>query len=158
MYTNNKIKCKSIKMKLNGKWSLSKSESYLNNTVYPLRLSFVSSNGYPLVVSLWYTYIEGKLWLAVQKDSIVAKNLKNNHKCGFEIGPNEPPYMGIRGQGKAILVPEKGEEKLRILVKKYLDIKNQKLSKWLLSRAENEVAICIKPFCLYTWDYSSRMK
>jgi len=145
-------------MKLSGKWSLSELESYLEQTVYPIRLGLVNASGYPFVISLWYAYSEGKFWCAVQNDSIVIKNLKKSGRCGFEIGSNKPPYMGARGQGKATLYPKQGEEKLKILIDKYLDEKNLKLSKWLISRAENEVAICIEPICIYSWDYSERMK
>ena len=145
-------------MKLTGKWGIAKLESYLENTVYPLPKSLVNSNGFPIVISLWYIYVENKFWCAVQNDSIVVKNIKNNDKCGFEIGPNKPPYMGVRGKGKATIIPDKGEEKLRILIDKYLDKKNQELSNWLMSRVDNEVAICIEPICLYSWDYSQRMK
>ena len=144
-------------MRLTGKWSFSKLEYYLKNTAYPIRLSLISANGYPFVMSLWYAYIEGNFWCAVQNDSIVIKNLNNSEKCGFEIGSNKPPYMGVRGQGIVTLYPNQGEEKLKILINKYLDKNNQKLSKWLISRVENEVAICIEPICLYSWDYSNRM-
>ena len=144
-------------MKITGKWNRKKAEKYLDNTAYPLRLSIINSDGFPTVVSLWYTYKEGHLCCAVQKDSIVAKILTKNNKCGFEIGSNKPPYMGIRGQGSAVLVPDKGEETLSILIDKYLDNNNSELSEWLIRRADNEVAIYIKPKCIYSWDYSHRM-
>lgn len=146
------------KTKLSGVWDINSVEKYLIETVYPLRFSYIAPNNFPVVLSLWFVYQNKRLWCAVQKDSAVARNLKGNPNCAFEIGPNEPPYMGVRGQGKAVLIPEKGEEKLNKLVKKYLDYKNDSLAKWLLSRTENEVAICIEPICIYSWDYRNRMK
>ena len=145
-------------MKISGKWNRSIVEDYLLNTNYPIRLSFISPNEFPLVTSLWYLYIDGKFWCAVQKNSIVARNLVRNSKCGFEIGSNKPPYKGVRGQGDAILYPEHGKEKLLMLIDKYLDNKNSGLKDWLISRSDNEVAICIEPICFYSWDYSYRMK
>jgi nitroimidazol reductase NimA-like FMN-containing flavoprotein (pyridoxamine 5'-phosphate oxidase superfamily) len=146
------------KTKLSGVWYINTVEKYLTETVYPLRFSYIAPNNFPVVVSLWFVYEDKRLWCAVQKESAVARNLKENSRCAFEIGPNEPPYMGIRGQGKAVLIPEKGEEKLKKLVNRYLDDSNKTLAKWLLSRSENEVAICIELICIYSWDYRNRMK
>lgn len=140
-----------------GAWSLEKAEHYLQSKTYPLRLATIGDDGFPLVVSVWFIYDDGLIWCAVQNDSSVALNLETNSNCGFEIGPNETPYMGVRGKGKAKLVPERGGEKLKKLVKKYLDEKNRDLADWLLSRTETETAICIQPNWFYTWDFSDRM-
>lgn len=140
-----------------GAWDLQKSEKYLFNTVYPLRLATIGDGGFPLVVSVWFFYDEGLIWCAVQNDSSVALNIKDNQNIGFEVGPNETPYKGVRGQGKAKLLPERGEEKLKKLVKRYLDENNKDLADWLLSRTKTETAICIEPKWFYSWDFTDRM-
>lgn len=151
MVENNKIKFK-------GAWGREKVEQYLDNTRYPIRLATISGNGIPLVTSVWYLYDNGLIWCAVQNDSDIAKNISEDNRCGFEIGPNNPPYMGVRGQGLAELVPERGEEKLRKLIKRFLDKSNSELADWLLSRTETETAIMIRPEWIYSWDFSGRMK
>lgn len=140
-----------------GSWPLEKAEQYLLEKNYPLRLATIGEDGYPLVVSVWFIYDDGLIWCAVQNDSSVALNLEKNGSCGFEVGPNDTPYMGVRGKGRAKLVPGRGGEKLEKLVKKYLGQKNRDLADWLLSRSETETAICIQPNWFYTWDFSGRM-
>ena len=143
-------------MNISGKWDLKTIESYLKDSVIPLRLSVITPSGYPLVVSMWFLYEEQAIWCAAQKDSALVSHLLKNRNCGFEIAPNEPPYMGVRGKGKAEIVDE-GIEKLRALIERYLDEKNSGLAEWLISRSSSEVAIKIRPECFYSWDYSERM-
>lgn len=140
-----------------GAWDLEKSVQYLLDTTFPLRLATIGSDGFPLVVSVWFFYDEGLIWCAVQNDSSMAINIEENSNVGFEVGPNETPYMGVRGQGKAKLFPERGGEKLKKLINRYLDEDNKDLADWLLSRTETETAICIEPEWFYSWDYSERM-
>lgn len=142
---------------IKGDWDLQRIEEYLNQTTYPLRFSCITSKGYPTVFSLWYIYENNKIWCAVQEDSAIANIIRANNKCGFEVGPNSSPYMGVRGKGDAALVPEKGADMLEKLIDRFLDESNSDLAGWLLSRKETETAICIEPIWLYSWDYSQRM-
>lgn len=143
---------------IKGDWDLRKVEEYLNQTKFPLRFSCVTSKGYPTVFSLWYLYEDGQIWCAVQYDSAIAKILRANNRCGFEVGPNSSPYMGVRGKGNAKLVRDKGSEVLEKLVDRFLDDSNSDLRNWLLSRKNTETAICIDPIWFYSWDYSQRMR
>lgn len=142
---------------IKGAWNIEQTEDYLLKTRYPIRLSTLNANGYPLVTSVWYLYDNGLIWCAVQKESDIARNIKNDKRCGFEVGPNQPPYMGVRGQGIANLVPERGKEKLEKLIGRFLDRKNKDLADWLMNRADSETAIMIEPEWFFTWDYSGRM-
>jgi len=142
---------------IKGEWDLKRIEEYFQQTRFPLRFSCITSKGYPTVFSLWYIYENGRIWCAVQEDSAIANILRSNNKCGFEVGPNSSPYMGVRGKGDAKLVSEKGGEVLKKLIDRFLDDANAGLSDWLLSRKETETAICIDPTWLYSWDYSQRM-
>ncbi len=145
-------------LEIRGEWDIGKIEKYLEESVYPMRLSCITSNGFPLIVSLWFLYREGVLWCAVQRDCALARILERDGRCGFEVSPNETPYLGVRGQGRAELMPEAGAEKLRELIERYLDESNKGLAEWLLKRSDNETAIFITPDWFYSWDYSGRMK
>ena len=144
-------------VEVRGAWNINKSENYLRTNTFPIRLATLTKKGFPLVTSLWYLYDNGFIWCAVQEGSEVYFNIKNECRCGFEIGPNDSPYMGIRGQGNARLVPERGREKLTELIRRYLDKENDELANWLLGRSETETAIVIEPLWFFTWDYSDRM-
>ncbi|MGB2691602.1 MAG: pyridoxamine 5'-phosphate oxidase family protein [Thermodesulfobacteriota bacterium] len=145
-------------VEIKGDWDFQRVEEYLDQTKFPLRFSCVSSKGYPMVFSLWYIYEDGLIWCAVQYDSAIAKILRANNRCGFEVGPNKSPYMGVRGKGNAKLVREKGSIVLEKLLDKFLDDSNSGLRHWLLSRKDTETAICIDPTWFYSWDYSQRMR
>ena len=143
---------------IKGDWDLHRIARYLDQTRFPLRFSCITSRGYPTVFSLWYIYENAQIWCAVQEDSAIANILGKNNKCGFEVGPNSSPYMGVRGKGNAELVPDKGADILEKLIVRFLDDSNSDLGDWLLSRKETETAICIDPIWFYSWDYSQRMR
>jgi len=145
------------KFEVRGVWNIVKSENYLKTKKFPLRLATLTTQGFPLVTSLWYLYDSGFIWCAVQEDSVVSVNIIKNGRCGFEVGPNNPPYMGIRGHGNARLVKKRGREKLTKLIERYLGDENEDLANWLLSRADTETAIMIEPLWFFTWDYRGRM-
>ena len=44
-------------MNISGKWKLKTIESYLKDSVIPLRLSVITPSGYPLVVSMWFSSV-----------------------------------------------------------------------------------------------------
>ena len=145
-------------MNISGKWDLNRVEGYLKEISVPLRLSVITPSGYPLVVSMWFIYENGVIWCAAQKESAIVKHIMKNGNCGFEIASNEPPYKGVRGKGNASINFVEGPSRLKILIERYLDERNSDLSKWLIARSDNEVAIQISPECFYSWDYSERMK
>jgi nitroimidazol reductase NimA-like FMN-containing flavoprotein (pyridoxamine 5'-phosphate oxidase superfamily) len=136
----------------------------LTNSKIPIRLACMSISDWPIVVSLWYTYLNEKVYCATQNTAKVVKYLRKNPKCGFEIAGDSFPYRGVRGYGKASIVENKGEEILRMLIQKYLTgkettISSLKLYKLLLSKEhlQNEVAIEIIPAAIFKWDYKKRM-
>ena len=130
---------------------------FLKEVNIPLRLSCLTTSGWPMIVSLWYLYSEGKLFCSTQKNSKLVKFLRQDPRCAFEIAPETPPYRGIRGKGTVELVEEGAMDTLEKLILRYLGGKDSGLAQYLLSR-DNEVAIVITPKKLYTWDYSSRMQ
>ena len=136
----------------------------LTNSKIPIRLACMSISDWPIVVSLWFAYLNDKVYCATQNTAKVVKYLRKNPKCGFEIAGDSFPYRGVRGYGKASIVENKGEEILRMLIQKYLmgketTISSLKLYELLLSKEhlQNEVAIEIIPAALFKWDYKKRM-
>ena len=128
------------------------------DTKIPIRIGFIKSNGYPSIISLWYIDIDGKIYCATQKTAKIIQYLETNPSCGFEIASDQPPYKGSRGEGIVKIIPSKGPEILKILIKKYLGEKESTLSKFLLSHCKNEIAIEITPTKIFHYDYSKRMK
>lgn len=144
--------------KLKGPWSLEEIAQFLADTRYPLRLACVGDDGYPRVVSVWFTYLEGKLFCASHKSSHLVALLRSGARVGFEVAPNSPPYYGVRGQGDAVLADEGGAQMLEQLLDRYLGGQDSPLAKWLLSRSEDEILITITPRRWFSWDYRQRME
>ena len=111
----------------------------------PIRISFMKSNGFPSVVSLWYTHANGRIYCAVQKTAKIISFVQKNPKCGFEIAGDMPPYKGLRGEGTVNVLQDKGKEILETLIEKYLGAKESTLSRFLRDNSKNEVAIEIIP-------------
>ena len=50
------------------------------------------------------------------------------------------------------------EVTLKALIKRYLGTSNQSLAAWLLSRADDEYIVEIRPAWITSWDYGNRME
>lgn len=132
-------------------------EMYLTQITIPLRLSCVSDGGWPVVLSLWYLYREGKLLCATQVNARVVQYLRQQPRCGFEIAADDPPYCGLRGRGEAEIQPEMGHEVLEQLLLRYTGGLDHNLARRLLAKSANEVAIVITPRKIFSWNYTDRM-
>jgi nitroimidazol reductase NimA-like FMN-containing flavoprotein (pyridoxamine 5'-phosphate oxidase superfamily) len=135
-------------------------KDYKDNLI-PLRLACLSTTDWPIVISLWYTYIDKKIYCATQKNAKIVQYINKSPKCGFEIAGDIFPYYDIRGYGKAKINDSLGKDILLLLIQKYLsDKKLSKLSKLLQSEKhlENEIAIEILPSKVFKYDYRERMK
>ena len=139
-----------------GPWDEAEIRSYLEAACIPIRLA---TNGMvsPLVQSLWYLFADDALWCCTQADSIVAKRLRKDSHCGFEISADQPPYRGIRGTGCAELFADGAAELLPKLFERYSIERDSHLATWLLSRVDHEVTIRIDQLTIASWDYSNRM-
>jgi nitroimidazol reductase NimA-like FMN-containing flavoprotein (pyridoxamine 5'-phosphate oxidase superfamily) len=133
---------------------------YLTVSDIPLRISCISTQNWPIIISLWYVYMNEKFYCATQNTSKIIKYLTHSSKCGFEVSEDHFPYRGVRGYGNTLILRDKGEYILRILLKKYLKGKeSSKMNKLLLSEKhlQNEVAIEITPARMFLWDFKERM-
>lgn len=134
-------------------------EQFLKETKIPLRLSCVTESGWPIVLSLWYVYLDdGKIHLATPQTAKVVQYLIIEPKCAFEIASDIPPYCGIRGQAKATINESRGDEILELLLKRYLISLDTPLAKKLQKRSLTEVSIELTPINLFHWNFEDRMK
>ena len=143
---------------IKGPWGAEEIEHYLREQVMPMRLSCVGSDGYPRVVSVWFLYRDGQLRCVSHQGSSLVALISQNPRVGFEVAPNEPPYFGVRGQGKAAFGPmQSADDTLDDLLQRYLSGSANRLSRWLVSRRAEEVRIDIQPLRWFSWDYRDRM-
>lgn len=138
-------------------WSGARVESFLSTYRAPLRVAVQAENGFPLLCSLWFAYEEGRILCATQRDAALVRHLERNDACAFELAPNEPPYFGVRGRGRAEITPDGATEQLERLIDRYLGDRKSSLAAWLLGRADQEIGLVIEPVWITSWDYSERM-
>ena len=143
--------------RIKGPWSRGEIEQFLADTRYPLRLACTGADGYPRVVSVWFSHVDGRLFCVSHRASALVGLLRDNPKVGFEVAPNEPPYHGVRGQGDAAVAEQGGAQMLENLLGRYLGGTESALARWLLSRSEDELLITISVKRWFSWDYRQRM-
>ncbi|TFG95330.1 MAG: hypothetical protein E4H11_05225 [Myxococcales bacterium] len=144
-------------MKRKGPWSTAQSERFLADARLPVRLACNGVTGHPVLASLWFVPLDGRLWCATQRSAGVASLIARDPRCAFEVSVEAPPYCGVRGRGLAKLHPERGEEILHTLIDRYLGASTSRLARFLLARAADETAIEIEAKTLVSWDYRERM-
>lgn len=130
----------------------------LSDKKIPIRLAYTKPNGAPAILSLWYVQVYDRIYCATQKSAKIISYLEKNPLCGFEIAADKPPYKGIRGQGTARILKERGNEILNLLIEKYLGQKESELSNFLKKNSPSEVAIEITPIKITNYDYTKRME
>lgn len=144
-------------VRLKGPWDGARVTRFLAAERSPLRLALTGEQGFPLVVSLWFRFEGDELWCATHERSLVARRLAVDPRVGFEVSLNDPPYCGVRGQGRVEIVAAAGPATLEQLLQRYLGGTDSALAKWLLSRADGELALRIRPNWITSWDFSDRM-
>jgi nitroimidazol reductase NimA-like FMN-containing flavoprotein (pyridoxamine 5'-phosphate oxidase superfamily) len=146
-----------MKIATSSAWPLADVETFLERFDAPLRLAATREDGFPMLCSLWFRYEAASLYCATQRDARIARALARDDRCAFELAPNEPPYHGVRGRGRAVLHEEGGEAELERLIDRYLGDRTSRLASWLLSRADDEVVLEIRIEWITAWDYRARM-
>jgi hypothetical protein len=140
-----------------GPWDLDAIRAYLHEARIPVRLAGVASSGWPVVLSLWFLPEFDAIWCATARTAKIVSLLEADGRCGFEVASEEMPYRGVRGQARATIHPDRSTIVLQSLIDRYLENRESPLAKWLLSRADNEVAIKLEILRYQSWDFSNRM-
>jgi len=140
-----------------GPWTRGEAETFLTERRVPIRLSCRTPGGGLWMLSLWYEFRDGSLWCATAASADVVGFLEHDPGVAFEVSVNDPPYRGVRGQGRATVEPDPEKTVLRSLLERYLDGTDSGLARRLLDRDREEVTIRIDPTRVATWDYADRM-
>lgn len=146
-----------MSVRLKGPWPFDRVEQFLSEATIPIRLAVSGPSGVPLVVSLWFIWDEGALWCATQSGSRLAAAVHKRQELGFEVAADTPPYRGVRGQGRADILPVDGVRVLERLLVRYRIGQGSRLAGYLRENAATEVAIRISPAWIRSWDFSTRM-
>jgi hypothetical protein len=141
-----------------GPWSPTEVRAFLDTSLIPMRLAANTGSGFPVLLSLWFNRDDDDLLAAVHRDAKIVKRLTDDPRCAFEIATNDPPYRGVRGQARATLDSEGAAELLERLITRYLGTTESKLGRFLMSRADEELIVRLRPRSIASWDYTERMQ
>jgi hypothetical protein len=111
----------------------------------PVRLASISSNGFPLISTLWFLYEEGYFWCITQEKTILRQNLLRNPRCAFEISLDEGQFKLLRGQGMAELKLSDGRRVTELMIQRYMIDTDGAVAKGLRAQIPTEYAVCISP-------------
>ena len=139
------------------RWTAEAIANFLTGSLLPMRISTVNAKGYPQITSLWFSFRHGQFLCCTQPESLVCRHIRANSRVGFEIAVNDPPYLGVSGQGDARIVEGDTNALLQELTSRYLKDRDPRLKDWLISRAATEVIIAMEPQRITSWDFRQRM-
>lgn len=142
---------------ISGPWSARRVAEHLDEVNIPVRLATLTSSGWPAVTSLWFVRDGSELLCATQRDAGVARALRRDSRCGFEVAREDPPYFGVRGRATARVDSTGARDVLTALIEGYIGDTRSDLARWLLSRADDEVVLRLVPDRIVSWDYRARM-
>ncbi len=146
----------SSECRVSGPWSPDEASGFLQKSGVPIRLAVNGSTGFPIVMPLWYLWADASFWMAMKPGAGLIRLLRQDGRCGFDVSLETPPYKGVRGRGRAVVLDD-GVPVLRQLLERYLGESSPEFQKWLLARSEDECAVRITPETMVSWDFSRRM-
>lgn len=140
-----------------GAWSADEVGRFFEEATVPVRLACHTPSDRLWLVTLWYELADGTFLCATGRDATIVEYLERDASVAFEVSTNEPPYRGVRGNGRAVIGPDPDKAVLRSLLERYLRGTDSRLADRLLDDDREEVAIRLEPDRLCSWDYTERM-
>ncbi|QWC20300.1 pyridoxamine 5'-phosphate oxidase family protein [Halorubrum sp. 2020YC2] len=142
-----------------GPWDRDRVDEFLAAARIPIRLGCRTPSDRPWIVSLWFAWDPDAdaIRCATSASADLVEFVEHDESVSFDVSTNDPPYKGVRGRGRATVVPDEDKRLLRSLLTKYLDGTDNPTAERLLRPDREEVEIRIEPERLHAWDYSERM-
>ena len=142
-----------------GPWDRERVDEYLAAARVPVRLGCRTPSDHPWIVSLWFAWDPdaSAIRCATSASADLVEFVEHDDHVSFDVSTNDPPYKGVRGRGRATVLPDDDKRLLRSLLTKYLGGTDNATADRLLRPERDEVEIRIEPRRLHAWDYSERM-
>jgi nitroimidazol reductase NimA-like FMN-containing flavoprotein (pyridoxamine 5'-phosphate oxidase superfamily) len=142
-----------------GPWDRERVDEYLAAARVPVRLGCRTPSDHPWIVSLWFAWDPdaSAIRCATSASADLVEFVEHDDEVSFDVSTNDPPYKGVRGRGRATVVPDEDKRLLRSLLTKYLGGTDNATADRLLRPERDEAEIRIDPERLHAWDYSERM-
>jgi hypothetical protein len=117
------------------------------------RIATVKPDNSPHVTPVWYLWENGQVLITVMKDSVKAKNIRQNNRVAVTIDNNVYPEKGVIIEGTA-KIEDLNKAMERRICQRYISAKD--LDKYLEHTPTNfpMFLVRIHPEKIFTWDYS----
>ncbi len=122
------------------------------------RIATVKPDNSPHVTPVWYLWENNQLWMTIPKDSVKARNIRQNNKVAVAIDTDKAPSKAviIEGTTKIEELTSEMERKIdRRMAAKY--VKPEYLDeyiKWDNAQGVEYIYIKIRPEKIMSWDSS----
>jgi PPOX class probable F420-dependent enzyme len=121
------------------------------------RLAYISLDGRPRVVPIWFAYIEGDIIMVTGPKAEKARALAANGAVALTIDSAKPPYSVLLVDGDATLEPVEGmAPEYRPIVERYLGPAAEAYLGQLLPRVKRQVRIRVTPRASRVFDFVKR--
>ncbi len=124
-----------------------------------IQVATIGRDGYPHLVAMWYTYLDGNLafWTYVRSQKII--NLRRDPRITIlaETGSSYEELRGvqIKGEGTILDAPQTVLNIGRLLQKRYANPQSDYVdSPEFLAQAAKRVIVVVKPHEIVSWDHS----
>jgi len=122
------------------------------------RIATVKPDNSPHVTPVWYLWENNQLWMAIPKDSVKARNIRQNNNVAVTIDTDKAPIKAviIEGTAKIEELTKEAERKIdRRMAAKY--VKPEYLDEyieWSNAQGIEYIYIRIRPEKMITWNSS----
>jgi len=135
-------------------------DDFLQNSKLNVQLGTVDEKGDPMIHTVWYYYMNDKLYIETSKSSQKVGNIRRKNMIYFCVDDEQMPYKGARGKGSAKIIEDVKKttpiaEKIMI---KYTGSLDNPIAKLLMDavKAGLSVILEVTPEYYSTWDFSKR--
>ena len=125
-------------------------QHFLTNYDYVMKLATISSDGYPNVVPIWYSYEDGAFSVLGRPNNKWVSNIYENPKISACIDSPSPPYVRVTFKADAMVIDKEWFGDWKHLALRYL---GEEAGNSYYEETKNvpRVLIQFKPEKLITW-------
>jgi nitroimidazol reductase NimA-like FMN-containing flavoprotein (pyridoxamine 5'-phosphate oxidase superfamily) len=84
--------------------------SFLQEPGHLLRLATVDEDGWPRLVPIWFSYVDGEIFFTPRQESAFLANLRRDRRVCLSVDEDPLPYRKVTVQGEARVVHDLGED------------------------------------------------
>ena len=122
-----------------------------------LQVATIDHDGWPHVVAMWYTLIDGEVVFWTYARSQKAVNLQRDDRltCLVEAGERYDELRGVQIKGRAVMSDDREtvQRAGEAILERYTGPLNENTRPMVVAQAAKRVVIFVKPVEIVSWDH-----